>query len=299
MPVHTRVDIPDPPPYPLPVEQVVIEVVVDARHPGSRLVLQDGVESSYIDIANPSRLGFEYQRHLANVIDVLHPRRRALRALQIGGGPCAVPRYLEATRRDLQVTVVELDAGVVDVAKRYLGLRESERLAIVIGDGRDALAAAAPASHEVVIVDAFLGLVVPHRLVTTQFTELARSALTADGMHIVNLIDIPPFGFATAVAATLAEQYANVLAMGYPQVMAGDSAGNVVLVATDRDVRQEIVARRAARDRSPWSVMGGRALRRWIAGAGPLDDDVRPTHDLALLGELFGRSRRTSGETPA
>lgn len=299
MPVSSRVDIPDPPPYPLAVDQVVIEVVADAHHPGSRLVLQDGVESSYIDIADPSRLGFEYQRHLASAIDVLHPRRLPLRALQIGGGPCAVPRYLDATRRELQVTVVELDAGVVDVAERYLGLRRSDRLTVVIGDGREALSAQPAASRDVLIVDAFLGLVVPHRLVTAEFTDLAREVLVPGGLHIVNLIDIPPFGFATAVAATLAERDAHVLAMGYPEVMAGDSAGNVVLVATDRDVRQEIVARRAARDESPWTVLGGRALRRWIGDAGPLRDDVRPTHDLALLGDLFGRARRAASGAPA
>lgn len=297
MSASPRVDIPDPPPYPLAVEQVVIEVVADVHHPGSRLVLQDGVESSYIDIADPSRLGFEYQRHLASAIDVLHPRRLPLRALQIGGGPCAVPRYLEATRRELQVTVVELDPGVVDVAERYLGLRTSDRLAVVIGDGRAVIGGEPAASRDVVIVDAFLGLVVPHRLVTAEFVELARGVLAPDGLHIVNLIDIPPFGFATAVAATLAERYAHVVAMGYPQVIAGGSAGNIVLVATDRDVRQEIVARRAARDDAPWDVLGGRALRRWIGEAGPLHDDVRPTHDLALLGDLFGRARRTTTGT--
>lgn len=292
MATRTRSDLPDLPHHPIPVDQVVIEIVPDPAHPGGRLVLQDGVESSYIDIANPARLGFEYQRHLANVIDVLHPKRLPLAAFQIGGGPCALMRYLDATRRELDATVAECDAGVLEVAERYLGLRRTSRLDLRVGDGRVLLAGVAPGSLDLLVVDAFLGLVVPHSLVTAEFTELARRVLRPDGMHVVNLIDIPPHDFARAVGATLAERYGEVVVLADASVLDGDASGNVVLAATDRPVALDHIARRSGRDTDPWQVIGGRRLRRWVGDAGPLRDDIAPTHDLALFGELFGRARR-------
>lgn len=295
MPVSLRPhDLPEIPHHPIPVDQVVIEILGDPAHPGGRLILQDGVESSYIDIASPQRLGFEYQRHLASVIDVLHPKRRPLDLLQIGGGPCAVVRYLDATRKDLRASVVEIDAGVIAVAEQYLGLRQSSRLTITIDDGRHAVGSQPAASLDVVIVDAFTGLVVPHHLVTAESTSVIRTALRAGGIHIINLIDIPPHGFAQGVVATLAAAYDNVALLADSRVHQGSSAGNFVVVATDADIPVEVIARRARHDASPWDVLSGKTLTRWVNGAGPLHDDVAPTHDLALMGQLFGRSRRRS-----
>lgn len=291
--------LPDLPIHPIPVDQVVVEIVADPANPGGRLVLQDGVESSYVDIARPDRLGFEYQRHLASVIDVVHPKRAALDLIQIGGGPCAVPRYLDATRRDFTATVAEIDAGVIDVARTYLGLDRHPRIRTQIGDGREIVTAAPPESVDVVIVDAFMGVVVPHRLATRQFVAEVRSTLRPGGLHLMNIIDIPPLGFVHAVAATLAATYDEVLVLADPRTLAGESSGNLVLAASDRPLRGEIIARRATHDTDPWQMHHGRAVTRWAGDAAPLDDDVEPRHDLALLGDLFGRARRsTPRETP-
>jgi spermidine synthase len=284
--------LPDLPAHPIPVEQVVIEIVGDPRNVGGRLVLQDGVESSYIDIAHPERLGFEYQRHLASVIDVMHPRRRALSAFQIGGGPCAVMRYLDATRRDLRALVAELDPGVIATAERYLGLVQGPRLRVEVGDGRMVMQRLPDASLDIVVVDAFMGLVVPHALVTSQFVVGARRVLRPEGVHIINLIDIPPNGYATAVVATLRAKYADVIVMADAAVIGGDSAGNFVIAASDRSIPAEIVARHSVRDDDPWQVLSGRPLVRWVGDAAPLDDSVEPDHELARLGDLFGRVRR-------
>lgn len=291
--------LPPLPIHPIPVDQVVIEIVADPSNPAGRLVLQDGVESSYVDIARPDRLGFEYQRHLASVVDVVHPKKRALDLFQIGGGPCAVPRYLDVTRRDFTATVAEIDAGVIEVARTHLGLDAHPRIVPRVGDGRTLLAEVAPESLDVVIVDAFLGLVVPHPLVTRQFADIARRALRPGGLHITNLIDIPPLGFAHAVAATQASAYGEAIVIADPSTISGASSGNLVIAASDTPMRAEIIERRAAHDDAPWQVLRGRSLARWFGDAAPLDDDVAPVHDLALLGDLFGRARRrrTEGES--
>jgi phage terminase large subunit-like protein len=141
-------------------------------------------------------------------------------------------------------------------------------------------------------VDAFMGLVVPHALVTSQFVVGARRVLRPEGVHIINLIDIPPNGYATAVVATLRAKYADVIVMADAAVIGGDSAGNFVIAASDRSIPAEIVARHSVRDDDPWQVLSGRPLVRWVGDAAPLDDSVEPDHELARLGDLFGRVRR-------
>lgn len=280
------------PPHPIPVAEVVIEIRADPRRPSGRLVLQDGVESSYIDLDDPTHLEFEYQRHLARIIDLVHPKRHPLRMLQIGGGPCALPRYLDGTRRELRASVVEIDPGVLDVAIRYLGLEASPRLTLHVGDGRASVEALPDASLDLVIVDAFDGVVVPHHLLTRQFRAQVRRVLRPTGLHIINLIDIPPMGLAAAVIATLRESGGTTLALADPATLGRRSSGNVVLAATDQPVRTDTLARTAGLDPAPWEVLVGRALERFAGAAAPLDDTVAPDHDLAILGPLFGRRRR-------
>lgn len=279
------------PPFPIPAGEVVVEIRADPRRRGGRLVLQDGVESSYVDVLEPTHLEFEYLRHLARVLDTLHPKRLPMSVLQIGGGPCALARYLDATRRELRAVVVERDPVVIDIARAWLGLRTSIRLEVRVGDGREALAAIAAGSLDVLVVDAFSGVMVPHHLMTSEFVDLARGALRPDGLHVVNLIDIPPLEYAGAVAATLRARYRHVIAMTDRETAERRSSGNVVIVASDRGLSEERLSRFARLDPEPWDVLAGRRLDRLVDDAVPLRDGVAPDHALAMLGSLWGRSR--------
>ncbi len=284
-------DAPALPHHPLPAGHVVVEIRADPARAGGRLVLQDGVESSYVDVLDPTHLEFEYLRHLARVLDVMHPKRRPMAMVQIGGGPCVLPRYLDATRRDLRALVIERDPEVIAIAREWLGLQTSPRLDVRIGDGRGALESLPAASLDVLVVDAFAGVVVPHRLTTLEFVDAARRVLADDGMHIVNLIDLPPLGYAAGVVTTFRERYGSVVLLADTATIERRTSGNVVIVATDRDVPVEQLARLCGLDRDPWEVLSGRRLDRLVEGAAPLHDDVAPQHTLALLGPLWGRSR--------
>lgn len=290
------------PPLPhhdLPAGHVVVEIRADPRRAGGRLVLQDGVESSYVDVLDPTHLEFEYLRHLARVLDVVHPKRRPMAMAQIGGGPCALPRYLDATRRDLRALVIERDAEVIAIAREWLGLQISPRLEVRIGDGREELTSLSDGSLDVLVVDAFAGVVVPHHLTTIEFVDAARRVLTGDGIHIINLIDLPPLGFAAGVVATFRERYGSVVLLADTATLERRTSGNLVIVATDRDVPVEQLARLTGLDRDPWEVVWGRRLDRLVDGAAPLYDAVAPQHTLALLGPLWGRSREAHARAGA
>lgn len=230
-----------------------------------RLVLMDGVEASHVDLADPLRLEFEYLRHMVSVLDLVAPGR--LRALQVGGGPCALARRLVAARPDARVTVVERDGVLIEIAQEWLGLRPSDRLRVVVGDGRAEIRRQRDASLDLVVIDAFVGRLVLHHLVTTEFADEVRRVLRPGGLHVVNLIDGPPLHDAASIAATLQRDYETVLAMADPEVLAGRSAGNVVVVATDGPLPTAEIARLVASDRTPWSVLHGKKLRRLTQAA--------------------------------
>jgi spermidine synthase len=285
-----------PAPYPIATERVVAEVRRDRERPGGRLLLMDGVEAAHVDVDDPTHLEFEYLRHLVRLIDIAHPRRLPLQALHLGGGPCTLARYLQATRREVHSVVLEHDPGVIDVARRWMGLRTSPRLEVRIGDAR-ALVAAVPAGWaDLLVVDVFDGIQVPHHVTTLEFLEESRRALRPDGLHVVNLIDIAPLGLAAALAATLLARFAAVVLMTSRRVLEEGASGNLVLAAADRAPDLDLLTRLVPRDPSGWRVLRGRALQRLADGAPILRDDEPPTHALAALAPLWGRtgSRRAA-----
>ena len=285
---------PPAPAYPIVADYVTIEIRADrdAEHPGGRLLLMDGVEASHVDLVDPTRIRFEYLRHLVGVIDAMFPARDALDALQVGGGPCTLARYLVATRRRARVTVVERDAGVVQASRDHLMLDEVPRLEVRVGDGRAALADLPDDALDLVVVDAFIGLVAPHALSTREFMADVHRVLRPGGLHAMNLIDVESLGLARAVAAGMGEQYASVALLAEPAVLEHRTSGNLLLLASDRPLPPEATGRALARDAAPWEARTGRALARMVDGHPPLRDDVPPTHDLARLAPLWGRVKQ-------
>lgn len=288
---------PPAPPYPIATDFVTVEIRPDrdADHPGGRLLLMDGVEASHVDLDDPTRIAFEYLRHLVGVVDAMFPERDPLDAFQVGGGPCTLARYLTATRRRARVRVVERDGGIVAVSREHLALDAVPRLEVMVGDGRAALEALPGASLDLVVVDAFIGLMAPHALSTTEFIAEVRRVLRPDGLYAMNLIDVEPLELARAVAVGMTAEFDDVALLADPAVLEHRTSGNVLLLATDRPLPPEATGRALARDASPWEGRTGRALARMLDGHAALHDDIPPTHALARLAPLWGRVKQAPG----
>ncbi len=284
--------LPATPSYPIATDFVTVEIREDRDHPGGRLLLMDGVEASHVDLEDPTRIVFEYLRHLVGVVDAMFPARDPLDAFQVGGGPCTLARFLVATRRRARVTVVERDAGIVQVSRDHLMLDDVPRLDVRVGDGREAVEALAPASLDLLVVDAFIGLVAPHRLSTAEFVTQARRVLRPGGLYAMNLIDVEPLELARAVVAAMRAEFPEVAIIADPAVLEHRTSGNVLLLASDRPLPPEATGRALARDDSQWQARSGRALARMAEGHVPLHDDVPPDHALARLAPLWGRVKQ-------
>src|SRR5581483_10616620 len=108
----------------------------DPRRPSGRLLRHGDMEASYVDLADPSHLEFDYMRWMRIVLRAA----RARRVLHIGGGACALPRALAAEDPGGRQEVCESDAGVLAVAREHLGLRRAPGLRVRHAEGRGFIA---------------------------------------------------------------------------------------------------------------------------------------------------------------
>src|SRR3954470_6001428 len=183
---------PVPAPVSLRTAHAFAEVIADPGHPSSRTLLLDGREAGQVDLRDPRALSFSYMRRIADLVDAFRPPGAGIDVLHVGGGACALPRYVEATRPRSRQLVFELDPGVVALAREHLGPRASPRLRVKVGDAADLIAAREPRSADLVIGDAFDGPHVPERLSGPDFIAQVRRVLRPAGVYALNVIDIPP-----------------------------------------------------------------------------------------------------------
>lgn len=242
-----------------------------ARRTG-RLLFVDGIECSYVDLADPTHLEFGYVRRMADVVDLVRPPRAPIEAVHIGGGGLTLPRYVAAARPRSRQVVYEKDGGLVEIARRYLGLRTSPALRVRIGDGRDRLRERADASADVVIGDAFDGVVVPPQLATVEFAAEVRRVLRPDGMYVLNVIDGPPLRASRTAAATLLVAFDEVALVTAHDVVRERDAGNVVFVASTAPLPLAALSRAAARGALPDLVLGRAEVGEFAGSARPVYD---------------------------
>ena len=196
-----------------------------------RVLVLDTLRHSYVDLADPTHLEFEYVRAIASVADVLAPAGEPVSALHLGGGGATLPRYLAEVRPGTVNRVLEVDPGVVALDEEELALHPSDQLQVRVGDARVGLQAEPAGQRDLVVGDAFGGLSVPWQLTTVEALDLVDDALADDGVYAANLIDHPPLSFVRAELATLRQVFPEVVLLARAPVLAGEDGGNVVAVA--------------------------------------------------------------------
>ena len=219
------------------------------------------MDASYVDLADPSHLEFDYLRWMRIVLRCA----RARRVLHVGGGACALARALASEHPEGRQEVCEVDSDVLALAREHLGLRRMPGLRVRHAEGRVSVATRRDASWEAIVIDAFLGAAVPRQLITEQaLAEVARVAPLA----LVNVVDDRSAGDVRVVAAGLATAYPLVWALG-------GRTTNTVVIGAATDLNLDQIAARTAADPSPARLTPPAAMIRWVAGTPPLrDEDV-------------------------
>jgi len=179
------------------------ELVPDVDRRSGWTLFVDGVPQSYVDIADPEWLEFEYVRRLASVLDTAAEPGAGLRVLHLGGGALTLPRYVAAARPGSVQRVVERDAALTALIRRVLPLPRGADLRVRAGDGREVVEASAAGRYDVVVADVYGGARMPGRFTTVEFARAVARVLRPAGRYAVNLADGPPLAFARGQVATL------------------------------------------------------------------------------------------------
>jgi spermidine synthase len=227
----------------------------DADRPSGRLLRQGDMDASYVDLADPRHLEFDYLRRMRDVVEAL----RARRIVHVGGAGAALARALAAgdRSRTRRQHVVEVDAEVVELAREHLGLRKLPGLKVRVADGRAWLARREDASVDALLVDAFVGARVPRHLATVQALADAARVVAPGGALAINVVDAPPMDDVRAIAAGLRETFATVAGLGAGPVLRGRRQGNVVLVAGHGPLPLERLRVRGAADGASPAQLAG------------------------------------------
>ena len=108
---------------------------------------------------------------------LLYPPRCS-RILMIGLGGGSISTYLGRAMPEVHIDTVEIDPGVIDVAKQYFGMRETPRVSYLAGDGRVFLNRSKHL-YDLILVDAYHGGYVPFHLLTQGVLHAGQAAARA------------------------------------------------------------------------------------------------------------------------
>jgi spermidine synthase len=265
----------------------VVEFRPDPARSQGWTVLMDGVEQSYVDLSDPSRLAYPYVRRLARLVDAAAPGGVPLRVLHLGGGGLTLPRYVAATRPGSPQVVVERDPALVALVTRVLPLPAAASVEILVGDAREAVdrtiterygtegygaAGAVPVpGFDVVLADVFAAASMPDSVAGVGFAAAVARLLAPGGVFGMNVTDVPPLAFSRTLAATLGSVFAEVAVVGGTAMLRGRRAGNVVLTAAAGPGCLPLtrMAAAAARDAEPGRVLHGDTFAVFVGGARP------------------------------
>jgi spermidine synthase len=265
----------------------------EAGRPLETLVL-DHLVHSYTDLKNPLYLKYEYIRIYEEVMRWQEQARRSCNCLFIGGGGYTFPRFIDATYHNAVIDVAEIDPAVIQVGRKYLGVRPDSRITSINEDARwFIMQSKEEGKYDFVFGDAFNDLSVPYHLTTKEFTAQVKRLMKPDGILMTNVIDSFKEGkFLPAYVRTLEEVFGtgNVhLLLTCPDY---DSAGigTFVVAASPRklDMKGFMQAIKKEKGKEMVSfVMPAHELQAYLRGRSPviLTDDYVPVDN--LLAPIF------------
>lgn len=261
-----------------------IAITTDPAGQGNgRTLVLDRVRHAYVDLGDPSNLGFRYIRWIVDAsAPVVEGRGGDVDVLHVGGGGFSLPRHLEAAHPASRHTVLELDPAVLATARSDLGFAPTDRTTVIVGDARLSVGDLPPDGFDLVVGDAFGGLSVPWHLTTREFLAEVDGLTRPGGLYVMNIIDREPLRFARAETATLRSLFEHVVVIAGGSPLAGSGGGNLVLVASHEPIDAEAIrARIHARGDLGAAILWTPAdLDEFAAGAPILTDDFAPVDQL-------------------
>lgn len=263
-----------PAPGVYPIDSGTAELVADRDNALGYLLLVNGVQSSHIDLSDPTWLDFEYMRWIASVIEDRTPE--PLRVLHLGAAACSLARYLIAVRPGSAHLAVDTDGELSRLVREWFDLPKAPALRIRVGDARAVTESLPNDAHTVVVRDVFAGAVTPLPLTTVEFTRQVRRVLRPGGLYILNCGDTPDLRLARSEAATVGSVFEHLAILADPPMLKGRRRGNVIIIGADTAVESASLARELLGGAVPAQLWDDARSREFAKSAPLLTDAATP-----------------------
>ena len=172
-----------------------LDVIDNYNSINNRALFLNGYPHSIMDKSDPNTLESKYTKFFPLGLIL---KENITKVLFIGGGGFSGPKYFLQNYPNIAVDVVEIDPKVVEVAKEYFFLDESNpKLNIYVQDAREFLNKYT-GSYDMIVLDAFSKSYVPFHLMTVEFYKLLSDKLSNGGVVISNHIGSPSNAQATS-----------------------------------------------------------------------------------------------------
>lgn len=238
-----------------------------------------------------SRLGYGHEWVQSEFARMASAKNEQPRAMIIGGGGYTLPRWLDKYMPRMHVDVVEIDPAVTEAVYRFLGMPRDTKIQTHNMDGRQFVQEhAKPGSYHLIIQDAVNDLSVPYHMMTREYNQAIRRALTPDGVYLLTVIDEPNGRFLNAAIRTMQASFPHVSVLGDWAVWTSRDRGVYVIAGTpepfDMDKLQQVLARQGITE-SKTVMMPPQELQALLDRAKPiiLTDDYAPVDN--LIAETF------------
>ncbi|WP_026527695.1 spermidine synthase [Butyrivibrio sp. VCD2006] len=161
--------------------------------------------------------------------------------LMIGGGGLVFTDIFLGINRSNTMTAVEMDYRCIDIAKKYFGISENDRLSIKCMPGEKYISNTAKQNmgaadkekifYDFVLYDAYVGDKIAGALITEDMLKMVRTIMSPDGILAINVINDPDGK--VRMQTYLTEAFLKGI-FRYTSLTRCANGGNSILLASDR-----------------------------------------------------------------
>jgi spermidine synthase len=252
---------------------------------------------SEANLADPDDLPLLYTRAFT-IAAIYPPQIKRVLVLGLGGG--SIPIYLHRFLPEATIDVVEIDPGIIAAAKKYFGVRETNRLHLFESDGRVFLNRHRE-PYDIIMVDVFSGSYIPFHMMTKEFYQLVRNRLNPHGVAALNIWPAEKLFASNVRTMKLAFESLDFFDSGDPTV----EATSVIVTAPLDPVNAAETAQRAAaaqehyRFRFDVTKLAKERRMQPPAGKGEiLTDDYAPANVFDAYGRRYRRETPPADAKP-
>ena len=174
-------------------ERIILEqkspfntIVVSEDDDGLRILRFErfGARQSVVKPGDPDHIELPYARVMIPMPFLFVEQPMSALIIGLGGG--TIPSFLRKRFPQMRIDVVDIDPGVVDVAKSHFGFREDELMRAHVEDGRRFVERTTE-RYDLIFLDGFGTDSVPAHLTTREFLTAVRGVVAAQGAVIGNV----------------------------------------------------------------------------------------------------------------